>query len=63
MGVAEQFDAAAGRPRTLEPSGDATHDALTDQALGLDALHPLRDSEKRAAYDETVADAADDHSD
>jgi hypothetical protein len=59
----EKFEDAINRSRTLEPSGDAEHDKLTDEALGLDALHPLRDAEKRAAYDEVVADANDDHSD
>lgn len=46
----------------LESSGDADHDKLTDEALGLDAQHPLRDADKKAAFDETVADA-EEHSD
>jgi hypothetical protein len=45
----------------LEPSGDAEHDKLTDQALGLDALHPLRDADKAEVNDEIAAD--EEHSD
>lgn len=55
--VTEKFEDALNRPRTLESSGDPEHDAMTDQVLGLDALHPLRDADKMAAYDEVVADS------
>lgn len=55
----EEAVGAYTRSRELEPSGDAEHDKLTGEALGLDALHPLRDADKAAAYEETVADSED----
>lgn len=61
--IQAEHQTAINRSRSLEPSGDAEHDKLTDQALGLDALHPLRDADKKAAFDDTVEDADEKHED
>lgn len=59
--VSEQAQAAYGRSRTLEPSGDAEHDRLTHEALNLDALAP----ERNQVFADADAEALDDeeHSD